>query len=112
MDGKLALPLAFLCVQSRHTHLLAQVSSLVVLHTPISKVLGNSHSVVARSCGALVAVATELLSQQEASPHHPKFPLQTTVLFPSHNSHLCNSSHLVGEDEGNLELVAPKKREV
>lgn len=68
MDGKLVLPLAFLHVQSRHAHLLAQVSSLVVLHTPISKVLGNSHSVVARNCGAVLAVATELLSQQEASP--------------------------------------------
>lgn len=79
---------------------------MVVLHTPISKVLGNSHSVVARSCGALLAIATELLSH----PHHsPKFPLQTPVLFQSHNSHSSNSSHLVGEDEGNWNLLLKKK---
>lgn len=72
MDGKLVLPLAFLRLQRRQAHLLAQVSSLVVLHTPISKVLGNSHSVVARNCGALLAVATELLSRQEASPPPPQ----------------------------------------
>lgn len=56
MYGKLVLPLAFLCVQSRHVHLPAWVSSLVLLHTPISKVLGNSCSVVACNCGALLAV--------------------------------------------------------
>lgn len=44
------------------------ISSSVVLHTPISKVLGNSCSVVACNCGALLAVATELLSQQESFP--------------------------------------------
>lgn len=108
MDGKLVLPLAFLHVQSRHAHLLAQVSSLVVLHTPISQVLGNSHSVVARNCGAVLAVATELLSQQEASPHHPKLPLRNTVLFRSLNSRLSNSSHLVEEDEGNWNFLLKK----
>lgn len=56
MYGKLILPLAFLCVQSRHAHLPAWVSSSVALHTPISKALGNSRSVVARNCGALLAV--------------------------------------------------------
>lgn len=55
MYGKLILPLVFLCVQSRRAHLPAWVSSSVALHTPISKVLGNSHSVVARNCGALLA---------------------------------------------------------
>lgn len=110
MDEKLALVLAFLRVQSRHTHLLAQVSSLVVLHTPISKVLGNSHSVVACSCGALLAVATKLLSQQEASPPPPQ--------VSSPNSRFCsnpttqrssNSSHLIGEDKGDWNLLLQKK---
>lgn len=72
MYGKLILPLAFFSVPSRCTHLPAWVSSSVVLHTPISKVLGNSCSVAARNCGALLAVvATELLSQQESSPLAP-----------------------------------------
>lgn len=57
MHGKLILPLALLCVQSRCAHLPAWVSSSAVLHTPISKVLlGNSRSVVACNCGALLAV--------------------------------------------------------
>lgn len=83
MDGKLALPLAFLRVQSRHTHLLAQVSSLVVLHTPISKVLGNSHSVVACNCGALWLLQQSCYrSRRSPPPHHlPNFPLQTAFLF-------------------------------
>lgn len=41
-------------------------------------------------------------------PHHPKFPLQTTVLFRSHNSSLSNSSRLVGVDEGNWNLLLQK----
>lgn len=41
-------------------------------------------------------------------PHHPKFPLQTTVLFRSHNSRLSNSSRLVGVDEGNWNLLLQK----
>lgn len=107
--GSLLLPLAFLRIQSRHTRLLAQVSSLVVLHTPVSKVLGNSHSVVARNCGALVSVATSCYRSRRPPPHHPKFPLQTTVLFRSHNSPSSTSSHLVGEDEGNWNLLLQKK---
>lgn len=43
-------------VQSTLVRLPAWVSSLVVLHTPISKALSNALSVVACSCGPLLAV--------------------------------------------------------
>ena len=56
MYGKLILPLAFLCIHRRRMHLPSWISSSVVLHTPISKALGNSCSVVACNCGALLAV--------------------------------------------------------
>lgn len=82
MDGKLALPLAFLRVQSRQTHLLAQVSSLVVLHTHL---FPKCWAILALSWHVIVELFW-LLQQscyhsRSPPPHGPKFPFQTTVLF-------------------------------
>lgn len=74
MYWKLNLPFAFLCLQNRCVHLPAWISSSVVLHTPISKALGNSRSVVACNCGALLAIATELAIAAGALPHTPTAP--------------------------------------
>lgn len=84
MYGKLVLPLASLCVQSRCAHLPAWVSSLLALHTPISKVLlGNSCSVVACNCGALLAVCCNraAIAAGILPPNRPKF--LSEILFCS-----------------------------
>lgn len=85
MYGKLILPLAFLCVQSRRTHLPAWVSSSVALHTPISKVLGNSRSVVACNCGALLAVCCNraAIAAGVLPPHTPAPSFLSETLFCS-----------------------------
>lgn len=111
MYGKLILPLAFLSVPSRCTHLPAWVSSSVVLHTPISKVLGNSRSVAARNCGALLAVCCNRAAiAAGVLPPRPAPSFLSEILFCSDptTSRLSNSSRLVGENEGNWNSLLQK----